>query len=491
MLHHRQRVRTSSKSVISFRTLALFSLAFFALALILLGFSLPDLQRSGRTERSHPQPPPPDDTLPPLPQPRPATIQRCPHLSGQDQAQIDAKRGEPCSFIVHNEAVVNTELLYVTSDGKEKRYFVADFNSSQQITSYTGDLWRVRSRHGELFKEFRTPVCSPDARGSAPSIVVPECASADAPTPLAPAASAATRGAFTAERLRACGSERVLSHAHLSPGMHLLCPIQADEARVAHGAIPAGVALAMALFADGRRNAPPAEPPAPTHVFLVPSPAPAGADGAASTPRGITGDLSGLTPERLIAYALAELERMRPPSPHQPAALFTLSGVLVDTADGIAAAITAGHALLLYEGGQWLWPAARIGQEHVVTFSAAIDGSAGGTAGGTMAAMTGPAAEEAESTAHLAASSAPSGSVRLRVLSVKPRIVEVDDFLTDAECDHILSLSLGHMHSSGVSMKEEDAKAGHTADEYRTSTQYSMHVLGLEEAVLTRHLRHC
>ena len=70
-------------------------------------------------------------------------------------------------------------------------------------------------------------------------------------------------------------------------------------------------------------------------------------------------------------------------------------------------------------------------------------------------------------------------------------IVEVDDFLTDAECDHILSLSLGHMHSSGVSMKEEDAKAGHTADEYRTSTQYSMHVLGLEEAVLTRHLRHC
>ena len=47
------------------------------------------------------------------------------------------------------------------------------------------------------------------------------------------------------------------------------------------------------------------------------------------------------------------------------------------------------------------------------------------------------------------------------------------------------------MHSSGVSMKEEDAKAGHTADEYRTSTQYSMHVLGLEEAVLSRHLRHC
>ena len=38
----------------------------------------------------------------------------------------------------------------------------------------------------------------------------------------------------------------------------------------------------------------------------------------------------------------------------------------------------------------------------------------------------------------------------------------------------MISLSEPHMHTSGVSMKAVDAKAGHADNEYRTSSQHSL-----------------
>ena len=64
--------------------------------------------------------------------------------------------------------------------------------------------------------------------------------------------------------------------------------------------------------------------------------------------------------------------------------------------------------------------------------------------------------------------------MRLRVLSTRPRILEVDSFLTAAECAHIIGLSEHHMGKSLVSMKEDDKAAGHKDDEFRTSTQHTL-----------------
>ena len=431
------------------RNVVLASLVLFSIALIYLASSLPGLPGA----RNAPTPPteiatPHMATLPP---PRIPTLPHCPLVERSNATT----HGAPCKFIVVNSHMDNVELLYVTPGPKEeeKKYLVLDFNASVEMHSYTGDLWRMRSRHGQLLKEFETPVCGVWhlAHGRTPEVIVPRCrfgyGTEHAPAPLAPAASPAIRRGFTAERLRGCGSERVLSSEHLSPGMHLLC-------LHAFAALPPGAAFAAALFAHGTRGAPPAEPPSPTSVFLVPKGRFMSLEVLKSVGGGGGGgSSSGVSPAALIAYALAELERSRPPSPHQPAALFSLGGVRLESAESIAQAVKAQQGLLLFEGGQWLWPAARIGQEHTVHFPP------------------------------LGGSHAEAPSVRLRVLSVRPRILEVDDFLTENECEHIIKLSRSHMFTSGVAMKAEDAKAGHRADEYRTSTQYSLSPSQTDELV--------
>ena len=436
--------------------IVLFCMGMFALISVLLAYHLPGTSTA----------PTPPMSMPSLPQPRAAALRRCPVEDDGDNAAIHAQRGQACKFIVRNEQLDNVELLFVMPGPKEeeKRYHIVDFNSSVEMESFTGDKWRLRSRHGVLLKAFPTPVCLPTGP---PEVRLPPCAGPGDPAPIAPAAPLAVRRSFTGERLRACGSDLVLSSVHLAPGMHLLCLRTSAASSYASTSVtlPPSVAFAAALFAHGRRGAPPTEPAVPSHVFFVPaaegdpthiaSAAAAATDAAAAPPSTLM-----ISPENLISLALAELERRRPPSPHQPAALFTLGGARLESADDVARAAQAQRGLLLFEGGQWLWPAAHVGQEHAVHFPPVESGVSNGEDGG--------GGEEG------GGGGSRGTSVRLRVLSVRPRVLQVDDFLTDAECEHIIGLSSTHMFASGVAMKADDAKAGHSADEYRTSTQYSL-----------------
>jgi hypothetical protein len=260
----------------------------------------------------------------------------------------------------------------------------------------------MRSRHGWLLKEFVTPVCATRS-ARRPEVLVPPCAPPGAPPPMAPAAPAAVRRAFTPERLRACGAERALSSTVASPGMHLLCLLAAPPpaATTPHVAsppastLPAGAALAVALFAHGVRGAPLGEPPNPSHVFLLPA-----------QPTAPALSVSDVEPAALIAAALAEMERVRQPSPHQPAALFSLGGVRLDSPRSVGRTARARSGLLLFEGGQWLWPAVSIGQVHTIRLPPPPDGAA--------------------------ISGVPSGpAVRLVVRSLRPRILEVEAFLSE------------------------------------------------------------
>ena len=78
--------------------------------------------------------------------PRDMRIPRCP-VPDTRPAPEQHDRG-PCRFVILNQQMDNAELLYVTGDGDERRYFIVDYNSSLFVSSYTGDVWRLRSRRG-------------------------------------------------------------------------------------------------------------------------------------------------------------------------------------------------------------------------------------------------------------------------------------------------------------------------------------------------------
>jgi prolyl 4-hydroxylase len=422
--------------MLSLRTIVVLSIAAFSIATLMMASYLPG---AGPMLLSRSSPPHDWSTSAKLlPPPRQPSLPRCSAAFPGDGDGLGATERPPCQFFVRNQQMDNAELLFVADGGEERRYFIVDYNSSIRVHSYTGDRWRLRSRHGTLLREFHVPAC--DGR-TPPEVLLVPCTQAEQTPPTAPRASAETVHAFTAERLRRCGTERALSSEHASPGMHLLCLLPVPSVL--------GAAFAVAVFAHGLRNAPASGAPVPTRVFYVPAPpTPPPRLALASDPSA-----ADIDPGSLIAFALAELERpLKKPRPHQPAAIFSLGGVRIDDSTGIARALSARQGLLLFEGGQWLWPTAFIGQEHTISV------------GGGMAAKVG----------HGRSSDGDTRVARLRVLSVRPRVLEVDDFLDDAECAHIIGLSESHMHKSGVSMKEDDAKAGRRSDEYRTSTQYSL-----------------
>ena len=68
----------------------------------------------------------------------------------------------------------------------------------------------------------------------------------------------------------------------------------------------------------------------------------------AGAPAGV--QAGGVHPDELVAMAMAELERPIHGPPHQPPALFTLSGVRVTSADLLARVADEGGGLVLMEG---------------------------------------------------------------------------------------------------------------------------------------------
>jgi len=65
---------------------------------------------------------------------------------------------------------------------------------------------------------------------------------------------------------------------------------------------------------------------------------------------------------------------------------------------------------------------------------------------------------------------APGVDTRVVTVSLKPLVVEVENFLNPAEAAHIIERAVPHMAKSGVALK--DADRGKAAKEFRTSSQY-------------------
>jgi len=87
------------------------------------------------------------------------------------------------------------------------------------------------------------------------------------------------------------------------------------------------------------------------------------------------------------------------------------------------------------EGGQWLWPPVDVGHAHLIPDLVT-----------------------------------PGVSTRVVTLSLRPLVVEVENFLTNVEAQHIIARAKPHMAKSGVALK--DADKGKAAKEFRTSSQY-------------------
>lgn len=227
----------------------------------------------------------------------------------------------------------------------------------------------------------------------------------------------------SAEALEACHAPHSLLSPRPVPGMHLLCllPPPKDDS--------AGAVATLAIWRDMLRR------PTPSAVLLLPQLASA---------------------EQALAALKRKLALPKKRSNlYQPPALFTETGVRLQSAGGLSplsdaeaaevaaeaaeeggdAAATFARRLLCMEGGQWLWPPVEVGFVHKVK------------------GLT-----------------APDVTTRVVTLSLKPLVVEVENFLDSNENAHIIKRAAPHMEKSGVALK--DADKGKAAKEFRTSSQY-------------------
>lgn len=121
------------------------------------------------------------------------------------------------------------------------------------------------------------------------------------------------------------------------------------------------------------------------------------------------------------------------PNTQQPWAMYTPQGFLVesllDLQDG-------ANDVLLYEGGNFLWPGVREG--HITTVTQ-VDGL---------------------------------GSVAMRTLSMSPLVFSVEGFLLPEECQYIRDTAEPEMRQSGVALMDHDK--GKPATDWRTSSTHFM-----------------
>ena len=104
---------------------------------------------------------------------------------------------------------------------------------------------------------------------------------------------------------------------------------------------------------------------------------------------------------------------------------------------GSGAAVAEPLLLLVFEGGQWVWPGVRIGYRRPVEL---------------------PGREDS--------------ALVMETVSLRPLVLSTEDLLAPAECDHIIERALPHMKASSVSFMDHDV--GKPATQFRTSTTYFM-----------------
>eukprot|EP00911_Craspedida_sp_UC1_P000827 UC1_evm1s635 len=173
-----------------------------------------------------------------------------------------------------------------------------------------------------------------------------------------------------------------------------------------------------------------------SHVFLLPGAGTAASSSASTTAAAASSKMLPATAADLVSLVILHLQ-LKLYASRQPPRLFTERGELLATA---SRALTR-RVLYFFEGGQWVWPAVRIG--HRVS---------------------------------LGALRFPNETVYLTTRSLQPRIFEVTSFLRDSECDSIIADARPHIANSGVATK--DADQGRDATDWRVSKQYFMNSHG-------------
>ena len=133
----------------------------------------------------------------------------------------------------------------------------------------------------------------------------------------------------------------------------------------------------------------------------------------------------------------------------QPWAIFTPMGQRVadaslddpETEDLILQVLLKYQTLLVYEGGQFMWPGVQEGFLRPVNLYSIM-----------------PVGDTTDQ---------PERLVTLRTMSLRPLVFLVEDFLTTEECDYIQMLAEPTMEYSGVVLMDHDA--GRPASDFRTS----------------------
>jgi hypothetical protein len=185
--------------------------------------------------------------------------------------------------------------------------------------------------------------------------------------------------------------------------MHLLCVLppprwrreNEDEVR---GGEEAGVAAMLAIFPMMERRE------RPSRVVMLPSLSKA---------------------DDIITVLRYKLRFPSRGPKYQRPALFTEDGVrLVKAEAALGRGNRALHRLLCLEGGQWLWPPVEKGHVHIIHNL-----------------------------------TAPGVDTRVVTVSLKPLVVEVENFLSAEESKYIIERASPHMEKSGVALKDADIGA--------------------------------
>ena len=205
--------------------------------------------------------------------------------------------------------------------------------------------------------------------------------------------------------LEKCAPERYLAQSTRSPGFHVLCVLPAETAA------GSDAVARVAVFKHGllRRRA--------DATFVL----------RRALTDGGWGSLVDFLSHKLV-------DRPRTDARFQRMGLFTTFGRRLHARDGVAAAIER-PAVLAFEGGQWIWPAVKIG--HTVAL--------------------GELRAKGETTF-------------IKTVSLKPRVFEVLNFLQSDESDAIQQRAAPHVSNSGVSVK--DADKGKAVETWRTSSTH-------------------
>ena len=138
----------------------------------------------------------------------------------------------------------------------------------------------------------------------------------------------------------------------------------------------------------------------------------------------------------------------------QPWAMFTPMGQRVvdgyesegpdddDADDLILDVLLRFQTMLVFEGGQFIWPGVRIGYERAVNLYSIM-----------------PPDDPVMPDQHVV--------VSLKTLSLRPLVLRVSKFLSDEECDYIQAKATPTMEYSGVVLMDKDQ--GRPASDFRTS----------------------